>query len=174
MKYLGLDAVWWLVSPGNPLKSKVGLPNLEIRARWCQELIQNPRIVVSTIESDLGTIRTFDTVLALQTHFPETDFVWLSGTDIVYEFRKWHKWRELAKTIPFAFIGRPTKYGVVRKNAFTQIASLTHKNLNTGGCPPLKKGLIYWIFGESLNPMSSTLLRSKAKDICDSYPKGVK
>lgn len=162
MKYLGLDAVWWLVSPGNPLKTNNNLPALSIRADMCRALIKNPRIIVSTIEKDLGTTRTFDTITALQSSFSGTDFIWLSGTDIVYEFRKWYKWRQLAKAIPFAFIGRPTKDGVVRKNAFSQINGLKHTNLTTGARPPLKKGHIYWLFGENLDPTSSTLLRNSS------------
>lgn len=173
MKYLGLDAVWWLVSPGNPLKTNSNLPTMHIRADMCRTLIKNPHIIVSTIEKDLGTTRTFDTIAALQSSFSGTDFIWLSGTDIVYEFQRWYKWRQLAKSIPFAFIGRPTKDGVVRNNAFYQINGLKHTYLTTGARPPLKKGRIYWLFGENLNPTSSTLLRNSSDTGCGLRPKEV-
>lgn len=161
MKYLQLDAVWWLVSPGNPLKSKTGLPPLEARVEMCRALTSHPDIIITDIERDLGTVRTFDTVTELQKKFPKTDFIWLSGTDLAYEFHRWYRWRDLMKLLPFAFIGRPTKSGLVRTNAFRQTATLRQITLNQGANPALEAGQIFWIFGEPLNPLSSTLLRQQ-------------
>ena len=173
LKYLGLDAVWWLVSPGNPLKPKAGLPDSDTRSSWCRDIVKNPRIVISTIERDLKTTRTYDTVTALQKNFPHTDFIWFAGTDIAYEFSRWYKWQALAQTIPFAFVGRPTNHGVVRHSPFHQLNNLTHHNLSKGGNVPLEKGHIYWIFAEPLNPLSSTMLRNNRENICHSLPKAV-
>ena len=159
MKYLQLDAVWWLVSPGNPLKSKTGLPSLEERVEACRNFTAHPGIVISGIEQDLGTVRTFQTISALKNRFPRTDFIWLSGSDIAYEFHRWYRWRDLIDLLPFAFIGRPTKSGLVRQNIFRQIKGLHHIIPNHGICADLTPGHIFWLFGEPLNPLSSTILR---------------
>ena len=165
MKYLQLDAVWWLVSPGNPLKSNADLPSLETRVEQCRELISHPDIIVSDIEKDLGTTRTFDTVTALQSQFSATEFVWLSGTDIAYEFDKWYRWRELMDLIPFAFIGRPTTEGLVRHNVFHQVSGLHHHTPQHGLKAELEPGNIYWLFNEPMNPLSSSMLRAQNRDL---------
>lgn len=165
LAYLGLDAVWWLVSPGNPLKSNAALPPLAARVAACNALVSNPRILVSDIEKDLRTVRTLDTVSALMKRFPQTDFVWLAGTDIASEFHKWHRWHTLAETVPFVFIGRPTGSGLVRSNALRRLAPISHRCLIRGTSLFPEKGQIYWIFGEPLNPLSSTLLRRKNADL---------
>jgi nicotinate (nicotinamide) nucleotide adenylyltransferase len=163
MKYLGLDAIWWLVTPGNPLKPKAGLPPLETRIQNCQALVTNPRVLVTDIEKDLGTIRTYDTIKALQTRFPTTEFIWFSGTEIAHEFQRWYKWRELQMLLPFAFVGRPNQSGLVRRNSFHQNARLRHFYPLYGGRPELKKGDIHWIFAEPLLDISSTQLRNSVQ-----------
>ena len=164
LKYLGLDAVWWMVTPGNPLKTKSNLPDLAIRMEHCRTLVTNPRVLVTDIEKDLGTIRTYETVKALQTHFPTTEFIWFSGTEIAYEFPRWYKWRELQTLIPFAFVGRPTKAGQVRRNSFKGNNRLHHIFPMHGMRPALQKGHIYWIFAEPLLDISSTQIRKSSQD----------
>lgn len=164
MKYLQLDAVWWLVSPGNPLKSQAGLPAVDTRVAMCRDLISHPDIIVTAIERDLGTVRTFDTVTELKKKFRQTDFIWLSGTDLAYEFHRWYRWRDLMKLLPFAFIGRPTKSGLVRTNPFRQMSNLRQITLTHGGHPDLAPGQVFWIFSEPLNPLSSTLLRQNLQE----------
>lgn len=158
MKSLGLDAVWWLVSPGNPLKNNSGLPSLESRIEKSSDLNFNPSIVISGIEKEFGTRRSLDTITHLKKYFPQTEFIWLAGTDIAFEMHRWHKWKEILKLMPLAFIGRPTKSGLVRKSPLRN-TSLNHKVLLRGSNPGFKPGDIYWIFADQLNPLSSTALR---------------
>jgi len=167
LKCLGLDAIWWLVTPGNPLKLKSNLPNLENRMAQCQSLVTNPRVIITDIEKDLGTIRTFDTIKSLQHHFPMTKFIWFAGTDIAYQFPKWYKWRELQSLIPFAFVGRPTETVQVCQNSFRQNNRLCHSYPLHGIRPPLEKGHIYWLFSEPLVDISSTKLRSNTGYVCE-------
>ncbi len=174
LKYLGLDAVWWLVTPGNPLKAQSNLPDLQTRMKNCCDLVTNPRVLISDIEKELGTIRTYDTVKALQTRFPKTDFIWFSGTDIAYEFPKWYKWRQLQMLLPFAFVGRPHDTGQVRQNAFRMNNKLMHIYPLYGIRPPLEKGHIYWIFAEPMLDISSTQLRSSISPICENPQKRIK
>lgn len=171
MKYLGLDAIWWLVTPGNPLKNKSNLPDLPTRIAHCRQLMTNPRVLVTDLERDLGTVRTYDTVKALQSRFPATDFIWFSGTDIAYEFHRWYKWRELQSLLPFAFIGRPHQSGQVRQNAFRQNQALHHHYPLRGIRPPLTKGTIYWIFAEPLLDISSSQLRDSSQGNISQFAK---
>lgn len=164
LKYLGLDAIWWLVTPGNPLKTKSGLPDVTTRAAACRALTRShPRLFISDIECTTGTVRTYDTITEIQKRFPRTSFIWVAGTENAHEFPKWHKWRDLMHMIPFAFIGRPSRFGIVRHNCFRADHCLTHHFPQAGCRPPLASGHIYWLFCGKRNPLSSTAIRTGAK-----------
>ncbi len=102
LKALGLDRVWWLVSPGNPLKPVKGMAPFAERLASAEAMARDPRIVVSDIETRLGTRYTADTLAALTGRFPEIRFVWLMGADNMLQFPKWRNWREIAETVPIA------------------------------------------------------------------------
>jgi len=107
-KRLRLDAVWWLVSPGNPLKDKSSMAPLDVRLDGARQIAgRNPAIHVSALERQLGTIYTVDTVKALQRRFPKVRFVWLMGSDNLEQFSRWRRWDEIARHIPIAVIQRP-------------------------------------------------------------------
>ena len=91
-KRLGLDRVWWLVSPGNPLKDTKGLPPLEKRIARAREAAANPFIEVTDIETKLGTRYSYDTVARLKACYPSARFVFLMGADILPEFHRWKRW----------------------------------------------------------------------------------
>lgn len=162
LKALQLDAVWWLVSPGNPLKNNSGLPQLELRIADAEKLNTNPKIIISGIEKEFGTRRSLDTIEALKKYFPETDFVWIAGTDIAFEMHRWHRWQQLLDLLPLAFVGRPTKFGFSRKNALRELASIRHIHLLNGSKPSFTKKTVFWLYGHKLNSMSSTSLRNKS------------
>ena len=104
-KALKLDYVWWLVSPGNPLKP---MPDaLAVRLRRARNAARSPRIFVTDIEARLGTRYTIDTVTALQKRFPQAHFVWLMGSDNLEQFTRWRRWQEIAARIPIAVVRRP-------------------------------------------------------------------
>ena len=108
LKRLKLDAVWWLVSPGNPLKDKSTMTALAKRLDGAREIAAgHPAIHVSALEQKLGTLYTIDTVEALQRRFPRVDFVWLMGSDNLEQFSRWRRWKDLARRIPIAVIQRP-------------------------------------------------------------------
>lgn len=104
---LGLDQVWWLVSPGNPLKPVVGMAPLAARLASARALARRAPIRVSAIERELGTRYTVDTLRALVRRFPRRRFVWLMGSDNLAQFHRWHDWRGIARLVPIAVIGRP-------------------------------------------------------------------
>ena len=108
MRALGLDEVWWLVSPGNPLKE--GAPDMapfEARLASARRLARRARIRASDFEREAGTRYTIDTVRALKRRFPEHRFIWLLGGDTLPNFHKWRDWRGLAAEVPIAVIRRP-------------------------------------------------------------------
>ncbi|QIQ87512.1 nicotinate-nucleotide adenylyltransferase [Erythrobacter sp.] len=104
---LGLDAAWWLVSPGNPLKAREGMAPLTARMRSAAAQARRARIVPTAIERELGTRYTLDTLRRLERRYPRRDFVWLMGSDNLAQFHLWKGWREIARTMPIAVIARP-------------------------------------------------------------------
>lgn len=107
LKRLGLDYVWWLVTPHNPLKGTSGMGSLHERLRAAQDLATHPRIIAMDIEHDFQTHYSFDTLCELQKRFPRVKFVWLMGSDNLEIFRRWHRWADLAQRVPIAVIQRP-------------------------------------------------------------------
>lgn len=107
LKTLGLDEVWWLVSPGNPLKPKAGMAPLG--ARFCSATQQARRapITVTAIERELGTRYTVDSLAALRRRYARHQFVWLMGADNLAQFHLWRDWRRIARMMPIAVIARP-------------------------------------------------------------------
>lgn len=102
----GLDRVWWLVSPGNPLKPHGPAPMSE-RIATARGLVTDPGIVVTDIEARLGTRMTADTIRALVRRYPGVHFVWLMGSDNLCQFHHWDRWREIAAMVPIGVLARP-------------------------------------------------------------------
>jgi nicotinate-nucleotide adenylyltransferase len=102
----GLDRVWWLVSPGNPLKPRPPAP-LNIRLAHARKVMDDPRVIVTDIEVRLGTRYTAQTLAALIRHYPGVRFVWLMGSDNLVQFDKWDHWRDILATVPVGVLARP-------------------------------------------------------------------
>jgi nicotinate-nucleotide adenylyltransferase len=105
---LGLDEVWWLVSPGNPLKDKASdMARYAARLASARLKARRSRIRVSDFEAKAGTRYTIDTLKALCRHRPRQRFIWLMGEDTVAQFHQWKDWRALARLVPIAVLSRP-------------------------------------------------------------------
>jgi nicotinate-nucleotide adenylyltransferase len=104
---LGLGDVWWLVSPGNPLKPDADMAPLAARMKRAQALARRAPIRVTAIERRLGTRYTIDTLRALRRRYPKRRFVWLMGADNLAQFHRWKDWRAIAREMPIAVIARP-------------------------------------------------------------------
>ncbi len=102
----GLDRVWWLVSPGNPLKPDAPA-SMARRMVACREIMQDPRVTITDIEARLGTRYTADTLRALQKSWPRTRFVWLMGADNLASFHRWQEWRWIVRNVPIGVMARP-------------------------------------------------------------------
>lgn len=104
---LRLDEMWWMVSPGNPLKPAEGMAPLPARVKAAKAVSRNLPVRVTAIEQELGTRYTIDTMHALNARFPKRRFVWLMGSDNLAQFHLWKDWRGIARQMPIAVIARP-------------------------------------------------------------------
>jgi len=106
MKRFGLDRVWWLVSPGNPLKPDSPAA-LERRMARAKAVMDHPRVVITDLEARIGTRYTKETLERLIAIYPGVRFVWLMGADNLASFHKWQQWRWIMETVPIGVIARP-------------------------------------------------------------------
>jgi nicotinate-nucleotide adenylyltransferase len=125
---LGLDEVWWMVSPGNPLKDKArDMAPLAVRLRSAERMARRSIIRVTAVERELGTRYTVDTLAALVRRYPKLRFIWLMGGDNLVQFDKWKSWRRIAATMPIAVLARPGYEGPARASrAFATLRSRVH------------------------------------------------
>ena len=106
LKRFGLDRVWWLVSPANPLKSRGPAP-MEQRLQAARAIMQHPRVNVTGIEAQLGTSATADTLSRLRALYPGVRFVWLMGADNLAQLHLWQDWRQIMDNVPVGVLARP-------------------------------------------------------------------
>jgi nicotinate-nucleotide adenylyltransferase len=106
LKRLGLDQVWWLTSPGNPLKARQPAP-LAVRLAQARRLMRHPRVRVTALEALLGTRATADTVDRLRAIYPGVTFVWLMGADNLVQFHRWGRWRDIMRSVAIGVLARP-------------------------------------------------------------------
>lgn len=104
---LGLDEIWWLVSPGNPLKSPKGMAPYPARLASGRQMARRSIITATDIETRLGTRYTVDTLAALVRRYPKRRFIWIMGTDNLAQFHHWRDWRRIAQLVPIAIVARP-------------------------------------------------------------------
>jgi nicotinate-nucleotide adenylyltransferase len=149
LRQLRLDYVWWLVSPGNPLKPQPA--SLAARTQRARRLAKDRHIIVTDVESRLGTRFTIDTVTSLQRRFPQVDFVWLMGSDNLEQFSRWRRWRDIAACIPIAVVRRP---GSVLATLRAALARRLEPSRHLGPAPSLV------VLDGSRSDESSTRLRA--------------
>jgi nicotinate-nucleotide adenylyltransferase len=107
LRRLGLDQLWWIVTPGNPLKNHHELAPLNERIAACEALISDPRIKVTAFEKKLGLSYTANTLAKVKARNPHVRFIWVMGADNLRSFHHWQKWRDIVATFPVAVIDRP-------------------------------------------------------------------
>lgn len=161
MKRLRLDRVWWLVSPGNPLKDTSALHELKDRAAAAQAMADDPRIDVTCLEAVIGTRYTADTIAYLRRRCADVRFVWIMGADNLAQFHRWRNWQLIAGQVPIAVIDRSPQS--IRALASPAAQALTPYRLSEQSAGLLATRLApAWVFltGLKLN-MSSTALRNR-------------
>jgi nicotinate-nucleotide adenylyltransferase len=160
IKRLKLDRVWWLVSPGNPLKDHAALRDLDERAEAARRMANDPRIDVSCLEAVIGTRYTADTITYLRRRASGLRLVWIMGADNLAQFHRWQSWRRIASEVPIAVIDRPPQ-------SFRAMAAPAAQALSRYRLPENQAGRLAdqrapaWVFltGMKLN-LSSTGLRN--------------
>ena len=153
LRRLKLDYVWWLASPGNPLKHASSAGDFAKRFASAQKIARHPRLIVSDLERQLGTRYTLDTVKMLLHRFPQVQFVWLMGSDNLVQFARWHRWQQLAASVPIAVVRRP---GSVLAQLSAPLARRIGVARPLGSAPSLA------VLDGRRNEQSSTLLRGQA------------
>jgi nicotinate-nucleotide adenylyltransferase len=160
LRRLGLDRVWWLVTPGNPLKDTRGLAPLQQRVLAARSLAHDPRIDVTDFEADLGSHYTYATINYLVRRCRGVSFVWIMGADNLRSFHRWQRWRDIARLVPIAVIDRlgPSLYSVAGAAA----QALAHARLPESAARSLPdRQPPAWIYLHGLkSPLSSTALRA--------------
>ncbi len=171
LKRLGLDQVWWLVTPGNPLKDGSGQPKLEKRVVAARATADHPRIVVTGFEDAIGSPYTIDTLRFLMRRYPDVRFVWLMGADNLASFDRWREWDEIFKLMPVAVFDRPG-YGLraLAGKAAQRFAANRKDDSDALGLAMLEPPA--WIFLTTpLSALSSTALRSAGAKTKSKKPK---
>ncbi len=107
LRRLQLDQLWWLVTPGNPLKHNNGLPPSSDRIALCRALADDKRMRITAFEEDLHTPYTAATLAFLTRRHPEVQFFWIMGADNLASFHRWQQWRDIASRVPIAVVDRP-------------------------------------------------------------------
>jgi nicotinate-nucleotide adenylyltransferase len=167
---LGLDQVWLMVSPGNPLKPARGMAPLAERLASARRIADGRRVVATGIEAGLGTRYTVDTLRTLRRLFPRVDFVWLMGADNLSQLPRWRRWRDIVTQVVFAVLPRPAYNH--RALAGRAARALRPARLPVyaahalaGLAPPR------WVFLPSAeNPASATAIRAAQAGVQDHRP----
>lgn len=158
---LALDEIWWLVSPQNPLKPVAGMAPQPQRIAEAQAVADHPAILVTGLESRLGTRFTADTLTALCRRFPARRFVWLMGADNLRQFPQWDRWQKIFRCVPVAVFDRtPYSHQALAGKAARRFEQFRHParraRLLTEETPPA------WVFlHQQRHPASATAIRQQ-------------
>jgi nicotinate-nucleotide adenylyltransferase len=163
LKRLALDAVWLLVSPGNPLKDHSELAPLETRVRAARELTANPRINVTGVEAAHSFRYTIDTLEWLVAACPDTRFVWIMGADNLSQFDRWERWQDIAALMPIAVYARPGS--AFRATVSKAATALKQKRLPEAEAEALaNRDPPAWVYLHGItSPQSSSAIRARRK-----------
>jgi nicotinate-nucleotide adenylyltransferase len=160
LKHLGLDRIWWLVSPQNPLKSR-SAGEYANRLDRVRKIASGPNMVVSDIEKKLGTRRTIDLVTALKTRHPHVHFVWVMGADNLSNFHRWARWRDVFDQIPVAVVSRPQDSIRARLSLTARTYSRSRIREQDARSLALKTPPVWTYLTSPLHSHSSTMFRAR-------------
>jgi nicotinate-nucleotide adenylyltransferase len=161
LKRLSLDQVWWMVSPGNPLKEHDGLAPLSERLLLSREVSRHPRIKVTGFEAGIGTAYTAEVLRFLRRRFPRTHFVWLMGADNLAGFHRWSEWQAIFGLMPVAVEDRPEwRRRALASPAASRFGRFRIPEAEAAALPSLAPPAWCYLSGP-LSKLSSTALRSR-------------
>ena len=159
LRRLGLDRVWWLVSPGNPLKSQAELAALNARVEAARRLVAGRRVVVTDIEARIGARYTYDTLAWLVRRARGVRFVWIMGADNLRQFHLWRHWREIADLVPIVVIDRPgSTLRAISSRAAAALSPWRAPERDAARFSTMKPPALLYLYGRR-SELSSTALR---------------
>lgn len=162
LRRLRLDQVWWMVTPGNPLKEHSGLLPLAERVRLCRDVSRHSRIKVTAFEAAIGTAYTERSLSYLRRRFPGVHFVWLMGADNLAGFHRWNEWQIIFKLMPIAVEDRPKwRYRALASPAASRFSRVRIPEREASALPYLAPPAWCYLSGP-LSKLSSTELRANS------------
>lgn len=163
LKRLELDRLWWVVSPGNPLKENGGLPSLGRRLALSKQIINHPRIDVTGCEAILKTRYSADFVYHLVNRFPTIRFVWIMGADNLTNFHLWERWQDIATNVPICVIDRPGDTLSTRSSQAARKFMRFRLDEADGKCLKDREAPAWTFIHAPKSSLSSTALRAEKK-----------
>lgn len=170
LKKIGLDEIWWLVTPGNPLKDHAELETLTSRVAQATRIANHPRIRISTFEADHRLKYTADTIPALQVANPATRFVWLMGADNLATIHHWERWHDIATNIAVAVLDRPGYAARALRSPFAQYYQSFRLNpAEARLLPSLHPPAWVFLHGRTLQISSTSLRKNGGLEALGAY-----
>ncbi|MGE3246429.1 MAG: nicotinate-nucleotide adenylyltransferase [Beijerinckiaceae bacterium] len=164
-KRMELSAVWWIVTPGNPLKENSGLPPMLRRMEAARAIADHPDINVTGFEADIGTPYTYETIHYLVKRHPDVHFVWIMGADNLTGFHRWQRWQDITRLVPICVIDRPAS---TLRGASSRVAHrLAGHRVAEKDAPllPYAQAPAFMFLHGPRSDLSSTELRAKGKGL---------
>ncbi len=159
LRRLRLDRVWWLVTPGNPLKSQAELAALEARVEAARRLVAGPRVSVTDVEARIGARFTYETLAWIRRRAPSVHFVWIMGADNLIQFHRWRHWRAIADLMPIVVVDRPgSTLSAISSRAGTALRPWRAPEREAPRFSTMKPPAFLFLHGPR-SPLSSTALR---------------
>lgn len=158
IKRLHLDQVWWMITPGNPLKARQPAPMAARMAR-ARQVMRHPKVRITDLEARLGTRYTHATVTKLKALYPGVTFVWLMGADNLAQFHRWDRWQDILRMIPVAVLARPGKGLRARLSHAAQV--FREKRLARGEALEFREPPVWAFVNLPMNKASSSAIRAR-------------
>jgi len=162
IKEFNLDRIWWLVSPGNPLKQDAPA-DLDRRLSACNKLVNHPKIIVTDLERVFNTRYTAQTLISLKSQYRGVRFVWLMGADNLAEFHKWDRWQDIMHMLPVGVMARPNQQLAANCSTAARIFRESRLSAQSSTALPFKEAPSWSLLTGPMDDESSSKIRAKGK-----------
>jgi len=162
IKEFSLDRIWWLVSPGNPLK-KDAPADLDRRLSACNKLVNHPKVIVTDLERVFNTRYTAQTLISLKSQYRGVRFVWLMGADNLAEFHKWDRWQDIMHMLPVGVMARPNQQLAANCSTAARIFRESRLSAQSSTALPFKEAPSWSLLTGPMDDESSSKIRAKGK-----------
>jgi len=162
IKEFSLDRIWWLVSPGNPLK-KDAPADLDRRLTACNKLVNHPKVIVTDLERVFNTRYTAQTLTSLKSQYRGVRFVWLMGADNLAEFHKWDRWQDIMHMLPVGVMARPNQQLAANCSPAARIFRESRLSAQSSNALPFKEAPSWSLLTGPMDDESSSKIRAKGK-----------